>query len=51
MELEVLSYQAVIDSVVQIITYAAPIAVIFAMAEKALNLFLSMAFGSRNIRV
>lgn len=39
-----MDYQAVIDLVVEVVKHALPIGVIFLIAERAVNMFLAMAF-------
>lgn len=39
-----MDYQAVIDLVVEVVKHALPIGVIFLIAERAVNMFLTMAF-------
>lgn len=46
-----LNYQIVIDMVAHVIELALPIGVTFALAEKLVNGFLSMAFGEKRIRL
>lgn len=47
----VLDYQGIIDAVAVVIKSALPIGIVFALAEKMVNSFLSMAFGERNVRL
>lgn len=39
-----MDYQGIIDIVVEVIKHALPIGVIFLIAERAVNMFLTMAF-------
>lgn len=45
------NYQQVVDIAAACITAALPIGIIFGLAEKAVNAFLSMAFGEKRIRL
>lgn len=46
-----LDYQQVVDLCAQAMSVGLPIGVIFGLAEKAINLFLSMAFGKERVRI
>jgi uncharacterized membrane protein YphA (DoxX/SURF4 family) len=46
-----LDYQIIINMVAQIISVALPIGVVFGLAERLVNAFLSMAFGERKVRL
>lgn len=44
-------FQQIIDLAGVVLTYSVPIGVAFGLAEKACNLFFSMAFGEKRIRM
>ena len=46
-----LDYQQVVDLCAQAMTVGLPIGVVFGLAEKACNLFLSLAFGKERVRI
>ena len=46
-----LNYQTLIDLVGVCVKNALPIGIVFGIAEKMLNLFFSLAFGAKNIRM
>jgi len=47
----ILNYQVIIDAVANVINAALPIAIVFALAEKIVNGFISMAFGEKKVRL
>jgi hypothetical protein len=47
----ILNYQSIIDCVAVIISAAVPIGIVFGLAEKAVNAFLSMAFGEKRVKL
>lgn len=46
-----LNYQTIVDMVAQIIQLALPIGIVFGLAEKLVNGFLSMAFGEKRVKL
>lgn len=48
---ETLNYQVIIDLVVLFLSLSVPIGIVFGITEKLLNLFYSMVFGDKNIRL
>lgn len=46
-----LDYQTIINLAGNAVAYALPIGIVFGVAEKMLNLFFSLAFGAKNIRM
>ena len=46
-----LDYQTIINLAGTVISYSLPIGIVFGVAEKVLNLFFSLAFGAKNIRM
>lgn len=46
-----LNYQTIIDLAGTVVAYALPIGIVFGVVEKVLNLFFSLAFGSKNIKM
>ncbi len=49
--LEELSYQLIINLIGQMMLVSMPIGILFGLTEKLINLFFSMAFGSKNIKI
>lgn len=51
MMITTLDYQQIIDCVAVVISNALPIGIVFGIAEKMVNAFLSMAFGEKKVRL
>ena len=51
MMLESLNYQSIIELVSIMIAVSLPIGIVFGLSVKLVNLFISMVFGERNIKL
>jgi hypothetical protein len=49
--MEIIDYQTIINLVGTMIGYALPIGCIFGLGEKLVNMFISIAFGEKKIRM
>lgn len=46
-----LNYQTIVDLIGAFMGYALPIGILFGLSEKLVNLFFSIAFGSKTIKL